>query len=221
MIRPGIYRVRGAKLGYSRISDTFARDGDLTTRARSVGLYMLSHREGYVMQQESVARHLKISRNTVRGAFEDLAAGGYMRSGLVREGQRVVGTWYAFRDEPLTDAGWEVELEDNPFFQEDARRTELRREEAEDDGGERVYLIGSPASTVVKIGRSCNVTRRLRAIQHMSPLSLAVLWTAPGGEALETRLHRAFAAQRQHGEWFNFQQDDPLKEITRVLGGAR
>ena len=146
-----------------------------------------------------LATELDIGERTVRRAVRQLNAAGALSITRTRQ----TGGYYGRNLYTL------------PIEEDAGRCTELRREE----GDERVYLIGSPASTVVKIGRSFNVARRLRAIQPMSPLSLAVLWTTPGGEALETRLHRAFAAQRQHGEWFDFQQDDPLREITQFLGG--
>lgn len=69
---------------------------------------------------------------------------------------------------------------------------------------ERVYVIGTPGSSTVKIGRSINVERRLADIQRMSPVPLEVLWSTPGGHELETALHRHFRPYRSHGEWFRF-----------------
>ncbi len=109
-LAPGIYRLDERRLGYSRISDTFARDGKLSTRGRSVGLYLLSHREGFVLRQEWAAGHLEMAPNTFRGALEDLAARGYVRFGTSREGQRTVGTWYVIHDEPLTAEQWDVKV---------------------------------------------------------------------------------------------------------------
>jgi len=191
---------------YVGLANSFVRNPDLPLAARAVGAWLLSHSESYRFSVQGIATANRCGVDQVKAALRALEDGGYLTRQPVKDDAGwFVGIEYLMTDEPPIDVG---------------RRTELKREEAEDEGGERVYLIGSASSTVVKIGRSCNVTRRLRAIQHMSPLSLAVLWTTPGGEALETRLHRAFAAQRQHGEWFDFQQDDPLKEITRFLGGV-
>lgn len=72
---------------------------------------------------------------------------------------------------------------------------------------ERVYVIGTPGSRTVKIGRTNNVAKRFGEIQRMSPVPLALLWSHPGGHELETRLHRQFSALRVHGEWFCFQND--------------
>ncbi|WP_328632030.1 GIY-YIG nuclease family protein [Streptomyces sp. NBC_00356] len=79
---------------------------------------------------------------------------------------------------------------------------------------EVVYVIGTPGSFTVKIGRTTDVTRRLAAIQRMSPVPLIVLWTHPGGHELETALHRHFKSIRSHGEWFKF--TDPPVELIRT-----
>lgn len=81
-----------------------------------------------------------------------------------------------------------------------------------------VYLIGSPESRLVKIGRSDDVPRRLADIQRMSPVPLTVLWATPGGAELEARLHRRFAGHRRHGEWFDFGDDNPVQVVRREIG---
>jgi hypothetical protein len=73
--------------------------------------------------------------------------------------------------------------------------------------GEVVYVLGTPGSNTVKIGRTTNLAKRVAEIQRMSPVPLAALWTHPGGHELETRLHRHFADFRSHGEWFAFRRD--------------
>lgn len=84
---------------------------------------------------------------------------------------------------------------------------------------EVVYVIGTPANTVVKIGRTTRLVKRLADIQRMSPVPLAVLWTHPGGHELETNLHRHFAKIRSHGEWFTF-DEDPVAAIQRAVLNA-
>lgn len=78
---------------------------------------------------------------------------------------------------------------------------------------EVVYVIGTPTSSVVKIGRTTRLAKRLADIQRMSPVPLAVLWSHPGGHELETCLHRQFAGLRSHGEWFTFQAD-PVEMVA-------
>lgn len=72
---------------------------------------------------------------------------------------------------------------------------------------EVVYVLGTPGSSIVKIGRTTNLSKRLADIQRMSPVPLEALWTHPGGHDLESNLHRHFKAMRSHGEWFTFRQD--------------
>jgi hypothetical protein len=81
---------------------------------------------------------------------------------------------------------------------------------------EVVYVLGSPGSNTVKIGRTTNLKKRVADIQRMSPVLLAVLWTHPGGSELEAWLHRHFADRRAHGEWFTF-EDDPLPAVKAAV----
>jgi hypothetical protein len=105
--------------------------------------------------------------------------------------------------------------------------------------GEVVYVIGTPGSNTVKIGRTTNLAKRVADIQRMSPVPLAALWTHPGGHELETQLHRHFADFRSHGEWFAFRlnavqliqwavEDEPwhrpkisLKKVTSKVKQAK
>lgn len=78
---------------------------------------------------------------------------------------------------------------------------------SESQQAEVVYVLGTPESNVVKIGRTTNLDRRLADIQRMSPVPLVALWAHPGGSVLEANLHRHFKALRSHGEWFTFGRD--------------
>lgn len=77
-----------------------------------------------------------------------------------------------------------------------------------------VYAIGSLESSLVKIGKAGNLQKRFGEIQRMSPAPLAVLWSTPGGLALESALHSRFEAIRAYGEWFDFGKDDPVVQIS-------
>lgn len=79
-----------------------------------------------------------------------------------------------------------------------------------------VYVIGAPESTTVKIGITVDLDDRLRQIQSMCPVKVAVLWATPGSGALERALHRRFTQQRSHGEWFVF-DDDPVGQIREAI----
>lgn len=86
---------------------------------------------------------------------------------------------------------------------------------------EVVYVLGTPGSNTVKIGRTTNLTERFGTIQRMSPVPLSILWQCPGGYELETHLHRHFASLRSHGEWFDFASLDPLPLIKAAAQSAR
>jgi len=82
---------------------------------------------------------------------------------------------------------------------------------------EHVYLIGPKEGSVGKIGRSTEVERRLRTLQNSSPTNLQLLWSTPGGKALENALHRHFAPIRLHGEWFDFGCQDRVEAVSNVV----
>jgi hypothetical protein len=98
-----------------------------------------------------------------------------------------------------------------------AYRLRLRRVLRHATGAGVVYLVGAESGTgLVKIGTTTTaVSKRLSALQTGSPVRLTVLWTTPGGVALESRLHRIFAAYRRHGEWFDLGPD-----AVRAIRGA-
>ncbi|MCX5365906.1 GIY-YIG nuclease family protein [Streptomyces sp. NBC_00124] len=89
----------------------------------------------------------------------------------------------------------------------------------ESESVEVVYVLGTPGSNTVKIGRTTNLKKRLADIQRMSPVPLFVLWTSPGGSDLETNLHRHFKSIRSHGEWFTF-KGDPVSLIQAAVAAA-
>ncbi|MFJ8855661.1 GIY-YIG nuclease family protein [Streptomyces sp. NPDC102437] len=84
----------------------------------------------------------------------------------------------------------------------------------------RVYLIGSAASTLVKIGWSDNPERRLRDLQTGSPLPLQLLAVFEGGAVVEAKLHRRFADKRRHGEWFDL-GPDPVAVVSPSVRAAQ
>ncbi|MEV4441331.1 GIY-YIG nuclease family protein [Streptomyces sp. NPDC049577] len=86
-----------------------------------------------------------------------------------------------------------------------------------------VYVVGSPAARAVKIGVSNDPRARLADLQVGSPVPLLLLWKTPGGQGLESALHAYFAPYRTHGEWFDFQDEDPVALVATaaVLMGHR
>lgn len=82
-----------------------------------------------------------------------------------------------------------------------------------------VYVIGTANSQTVKIGVSKHPTRRLREIQLMSPVPLAVRWSCPGSYELESALHARFERLHAHGEWFTFPEYlAPVPAVRNVVG---
>lgn len=66
----------------------------------------------------------------------------------------------------------------------------------------RIYFLEAVGCRLVKIGYSLDVLRRVSAIAVSCPVELRLRALLPGGPSDERELHRRFAADRSHGEWF-------------------
>ena len=76
----------------------------------------------------------------------------------------------------------------------------------------RVYFIQSADSKQIKIGRSTNIKKRMKAMQIGSSAKLKLLGTIPGSSGTETIIHNKFRHLRQTGEW-HLPGDDLVKFI--------
>lgn len=73
--------------------------------------------------------------------------------------------------------------------------------------GERdVYFLQGVETKRIKIGVSFNVPNRMAQLVSSEPLELLGVIKG-GGEKLERELHKKFAEQRVHGEWFKPSQE--------------
>ena len=70
-----------------------------------------------------------------------------------------------------------------------------------------IYFLFAPISRRMKIGFSRTFATRLKKIQSTSPESLEVLRVIEGNGVLEKMLHRLFAGEHEHGEWFHATED--------------
>lgn len=91
----------------------------------------------------------------------------------------------------------------------------------EGDKQQVVYVIGRRGSPIAKIGTTSNLRARLRAIQTGHPFRLEVLWSCPGGRRLEAWLHQGLAPRRLEGEWFDFDDLDPVRLVKAGVKVAR
>lgn len=74
---------------------------------------------------------------------------------------------------------------------------------------EKVYFLRAPLANLVKIGRSMDIEKRMKAIQVNNGEHLELMKVIAPLEpvAYEKRLHRRFRAYRQRGEWFRLESD--------------
>lgn len=82
-----------------------------------------------------------------------------------------------------------------------------------------ISIADDPAAPV-KIGHtSQDASARLAALQTGHPQRLAVLATVPGGYDVENELHRAFATDRLHGEWFR--RSEAISGAIKLAGAGK
>jgi len=69
----------------------------------------------------------------------------------------------------------------------------------------KIYFIQSEIGGPIKIGWAYvdGIQSRFETIQSMNPFRLKILATLEGNIQLEHKLHKRFASDRLHGEWFN------------------
>jgi len=77
-----------------------------------------------------------------------------------------------------------------------------QRPERAPSSARRVYFIQAQHSGLIKIGSAASPRQRLQTLQTGSPEPLVLLGDVPGGGRRERELHRKFADDRSHGEWF-------------------
>lgn len=75
-----------------------------------------------------------------------------------------------------------------------------------------IYFVTSSTPNLVKIGYTDGeIAHRFSVIQMHSPVPLKLAATGEGSRRTEGWLHKIFAPQRSHGEWFRL--EGPLVEL--------
>jgi hypothetical protein len=124
---------------------------------------------------EDVAQHMRCHP---RSAFRMMRKLGALRAGESLRVNRMRFLEWAATERHLAVA---LELRNNPG---------------------RVYFIQSGNDGPIKIGTSMNIPVRLAHLRADNPYALYLLGTIPGGSLMEEALHRRFASDRIHNEWF-------------------
>lgn len=78
--------------------------------------------------------------------------------------------------------------------------------------GRGVYFLQAGEGGLVKIGYSAKIPGRVHALQATSPVQLLLRLVLPVHAGWESALHRRFAMDRRHGEWFH-----PSPELERFI----
>lgn len=97
---PEIYREYIAKLEdpFARVPNEWARDDNLTLKARGLLTLLISHKEGWSISVANLASKSGEGRVAIEGAVKELEDAGYLARKQVREGGRVVAMRYLLTD---------------------------------------------------------------------------------------------------------------------------
>lgn len=93
-----------------------------------------------------------------------------------------------------------------------------RADRADPDLKQLVYFAWADTTTLVKIGYTANIDRRLRSLQNGSATPLHLLELVQGGPLTEAAYHGLLDPHRAHGEWFEW--SDKLFALIGALRGA-
>jgi hypothetical protein len=66
---------------------------------------------------------------------------------------------------------------------------------------DKVYFLRGDGG-LIKVGVTKNVAARVAALQRDHPATLTIMGAMPGSYSAEMTIHRLFAEDRDHGEWF-------------------
>ena len=85
-----------------------------------------------------------------------------------------------------------------------------------DEPGPWVYVVSAVGSGRIKIGfTSGTMINRMKGFETGCPFPTKLLAVMPGSRELEKDLHKTFASQRRHLEWF---EDSPaIRKLIREL----
>lgn len=183
-----------------------AQDENLTYGARGLLIHILMHEDEWDANALSLARHARQARGiagegrtAMRSLMVELKAKGYVRLQRHRAGGGRFGSYLEAFDVPV-----------------DVPPSSTNPSRASDLDDDVVYVIGEEGSSIVKIGTTSNLTTRLKGIQTGSPVRLSVIWTCTADWRLESFLHGIFQDLRMEGEWFDFEDADPIAEVSRA-----
>jgi hypothetical protein len=184
------------------ISERLIRDPRVSLKAVGMFALLASLRDDESVSPEFLASHSPDGVSAVKSALRELIRFGYVSR--IR-GRRADGTILPV-EYFISDLG-----EAQPVGGH--RQNAAHNGRALSEYGWAYAIAGRPAAHV-KIGCSGNPKARLRGLQTGWPHPLELLWTAPGGAALEAHLHAHFAGRHMRGEWFDFAGADAVELIA-------
>lgn len=201
-----IVRHRGIVEDGTAIPTDLTLNESLSYAARGLLFELLSHAPECNVNADDLSRNARQTRGRqlgegrrqMRALFAELEAAGFMRRTRMRETD---GSFYTL-----------VEVFDTPH---DGEYPGPNHGVPPIGTSAVVYVVGEADSSVVKIGTTANLSRRIIALQRHSRTMLDIRWSYSGNAELEYYLHRVFRDRALGGEWFDFGDLDPVAEVTK------
>lgn len=187
--------------GYTQINVAVFKDPRLSIQAKGLFGLLATHPDGRGLSVEAICAQSKEGPTAAKSTLRELEKFGYLTR---RKQQDESGRWCASRYEiPEHLLGDRIPSQWGP----DVMHGPL-------DTSGWAYAVTEDANGLVKIGKAQDVGSRVRTMQSGSAAKLTVVWSAPGGHALECYLHDVFESRRVRGEWFDFSGVDAVELIS-------
>lgn len=101
-----VRRGRMAADDFAHVSNQFARDARLSLKARGLGLWLFSHRDGWELSVRSIAKQVGAGVESVQNALKELEEHGYLTRQQANENGRFGEMDYVVTDIPAGDTAY-------------------------------------------------------------------------------------------------------------------
>lgn len=189
------------------VNDEVFKDPRLSFRAKGLLAYLASYGSTIAGSVKAIAQGSSSGERATAAALRELDKFGYLIRTQGRTADGTLGPNLYCIPTRFAYPGSTTQ-EDSPFGP--------APQSGPLDSRGWAYAITAGPEFPVKIGKAQNVNGRLSSLQTGSPQKLKVIWSAPGGHALESHLHDTFEDRRIRGEWFDFAGVDAVSLITKA-----
>jgi hypothetical protein len=164
-----IFIGRRPEAGFTRIPNAWARDPKLTTKAKGLLTYLLSHQDGYQLSLKQVIAENADGRDAIYKALAELAEHGYIRRDQRRKPGGMVGEVdYHVTDAPVTTASGFTASGESGSGDDQGKRDETA-------GGTASWNTGSGSAVSGKADTKKTRVKKTKVLEDQNTISLSVV----------------------------------------------